>query len=60
MSAVIDSRHVEIVAVLPPIPLRRFDYVAYFADDPEGPQGHGASEEDALADLIEIVDGVAA
>jgi len=46
-------RAIEIVAVLPPIPLRRFDYCAFFADDPEGLQGHGATDTDALADLIE-------
>jgi hypothetical protein len=39
-----------VVAVLPPIPTRRFDYCAYF--DPEGLAGYGPTEQDALQDLL--------
>lgn len=38
--------------VYPPIPIRRFDWVAHY-DDPEGPTGHGATEAEAIADLTE-------
>lgn len=36
----------------PPIPVRSFDWVAYFEGDEEGgPRGYGATEEEAIADL---------
>jgi hypothetical protein len=37
--------------IFPPIPLRQYDWMAYV--DPEsGPFGHGATEEEAKADLL--------
>jgi len=41
---------VTVDAVFPPIPSRRFDFVAYF--DPEGLAGYGPTEQDALQDLL--------
>jgi hypothetical protein len=38
----------------PPVPLRRFDWSAYLeAYEPGAPLGHGATEEAAIADLLE-------
>lgn len=37
--------------VYPPIPIRRFDWCAYFDGDDEGLQGWGATEREAIADL---------
>lgn len=37
--------------VHPPIPLRQFDWAAY--RDPEGLTGQGATEAEAIADLLE-------
>jgi hypothetical protein len=34
-----------------PIPLRTFDWCAHF-DDPEGATGYGATEQDAIDDLV--------
>lgn len=40
----------------PPIPIRSHDWMAYI--DPEsGPFGHGATEEEAVADLMEQLEG---
>jgi hypothetical protein len=36
--------------VYPPIPIRRFDWVAY--RDPERECGYGATEAEAIADLL--------
>lgn len=45
--------------VFPPIPIRRFDWLAYV--DPEfGPFGKGATEQEALADLTEQLAEVSA
>lgn len=38
--------------VHPPIPTRRFDWLAHY-DDPEGPVGWGETAERAVADLLE-------
>jgi hypothetical protein len=35
----------------PPIPVRHFDWCAHY-DDPEGPTGHGATEQEAINDLL--------
>lgn len=35
----------------PPIPIRSFDYCAHY-DDPEGPTGWGATEAEAVNDLL--------
>lgn len=40
----------------PPIPIRSYDWLAYFEGDEEGPQGWGPTEEAAIADLIENYD----
>lgn len=42
--------------VYPPIPIRNFDWVAYRDGDEEGPQGHGATEAEAIAELMELLD----
>ena len=38
--------------IYPPIPDRRFDWCAY--RDPEGRQGYGRTEAEAIADLLSI------
>ena len=40
----------------PPIPIRSFDWLAYFEGDEEGPQGWGPTEAEAIADLTENYD----
>ncbi len=43
--------------VFPPIPDRRWDWVAYFDDvGPEGPTGEGPTEDTAVRDLLENAD----
>lgn len=42
---------IQVVCVYPPIPVRSFDYCAY--RDPERRQGFGATEADAIADLLQ-------
>lgn len=43
--------------VYPPIPVRQFDWSAHFdGDEEDGPCGRGATEEDAISDLMEQVD----
>ena len=37
--------------VYPPIPLRQFDWAAHY-DDPEGHVGYGATEQEAIDDLL--------
>jgi len=40
----------------PPIPIRDFDWVAYFDDyEPGEPIGNGRTEAEAIEDLIECV-----
>lgn len=40
--------------IYPPIPIRQFDWVAY--RDPEGWCGYGATEAEAIADLLALED----
>jgi hypothetical protein len=43
--------------VCPPIPTRAFDWCAYFeGDEEDGPRGWGASKEEAVQNLLDIVD----
>jgi hypothetical protein len=37
--------------IYPPIPIRRFDWMAHIDGDEEGPTGYGETEADALSDL---------
>ena len=47
--------------VHPPIPVRRFDWCAYRdGDDEAGPTGTGATEADAIADLLSLEEEAAA
>lgn len=41
--------------IFPPIPLRQFDWLAYFEDEGEenSPQGWGSTEQAAIADLLQ-------
>lgn len=39
--------------IFPPIPLRKFDWCAYFDGEEEGLIGYGAIEADAIDDLIQ-------
>ncbi len=41
--------------VYPPIPIRSFDWAAYRDGDEEGPVGRGATEEEAIAELMEML-----
>ncbi len=46
--------------VFPPIPVRSFDWEAFFEGDEElGLRGHGATEEEAIADLLDTADQLA-
>lgn len=37
----------------PPLPIRRFDWLAHFEDEEEkGEYGYGATEAEAIADLM--------
>ena len=43
--------------IYPPIPDRRFDWLAYYEDQDEcGPFGYGRTEADAIADLRDNYD----
>lgn len=37
----------------PPIPISRFDWVAYRDGSESGPRGHGTTRQEAIADLLE-------
>jgi hypothetical protein len=39
--------------VRPPIPTTMFDWMAYIADEEDGPTGRGPTEAEALRDLCE-------
>ncbi len=39
--------------VYPPIPIRLFDWSAWFDGQEEGPTGEGATEEEAILNLIQ-------
>ncbi len=48
----IQTRHITVIPVQPPIPTRCFDYKAQYTDSPEtGPFGWGPTPEDAITDL---------
>ena len=36
-----------------PIPTNKHDWLAWYADQEDGPHGEGATEAEAIADLIE-------
>lgn len=38
--------------IFPPIPLRKFDWCAYFDGEEEGLTGYGPTEADAIDDLM--------
>jgi hypothetical protein len=40
--------------IFPPIPLRQFDWCAYFGGEEEGLTGYGATEADAIDDLTQL------
>lgn len=40
--------------IFPPIPVRQYDWCAYFDGEEEGLTGYGATEEDAIDDLIQL------
>lgn len=43
--------------VCPPIPTRAFDWCAYFdGDEEDGPRGWGASKEEAVRELMNIIE----
>lgn len=43
--------------VYPPIPVRKFDWCAYYdGTDPEGPAGWGHTEKEAILDLKALDD----
>lgn len=49
-----DGRRVDVARVLPPIPLRGFDYCATFESyEPGEPQGFGRTPDDAIAALLD-------
>lgn len=49
-----DTPSIVTVCICPPIPDRRFDWCAYYDGDEEGgPRGYGATEQEAVNDLIE-------
>jgi len=47
--------------VCPPIPIRSYDWCAYDDDTYDGSSGqtigHGATEQEAIEDLLEQIDG---
>jgi hypothetical protein len=51
------SIKIRIVHVLPPIPIRDFDWCAFYDGDDETPHlhGYGATKDEALADLKRIM-----
>ena len=52
-------REIEVIVlrVYPPIPIRCFDWCAYYeGDDHDGPRGWGATREEAIAELKGITD----
>lgn len=47
---------IKTVCICPPIPNRSFDWVAYDDDgDESGPYGWGATEQEAIDDLKELL-----
>jgi hypothetical protein len=51
------TRKIIIDYVYPPIPVRGWDYLAYFDGDEEGLKGWGATEKDAVQQLINQLEG---
>jgi hypothetical protein len=51
---------VEVSVQNPPIPIRRFDFLAQFKGQEEGPQGWGRTRDEAIADLFNEVEWTAA
>lgn len=47
-----DGRQICVSIVDPPIPVRHFDYCAYFDGDGDGLRGWGTTRDAAIADLI--------
>jgi hypothetical protein len=48
---------IKVVLVYPPIPVRSFDWCAYFdGEEEEGPRGWGATRDEAIKDLKEMTD----
>jgi hypothetical protein len=45
-------REIQTFFVYPPIPIRKFDWVASFTDDDGEPCGFGSTEQEAIEDLI--------
>lgn len=39
--------------IYPPIPIRDYDWMAWFDENEEGPQGFGKTEAEAKADLLD-------
>lgn len=39
--------------IYPPIPIRDYDWMAWFDENEEGPQGFGRTETEAKADLLD-------
>jgi hypothetical protein len=59
-----DGRRIATTFDYPPIPIRCWDWAAYLADEYDGapdagwqPVGHGATEAEAIADLLEQIEG---
>jgi hypothetical protein len=45
---------IKISCICPPIPMRQFDYQAYYDGQEEfGPYGYGSTEQEAINDLKE-------
>lgn len=42
--------------IFPPIPMRQFDWVAYFDGEEEGSTGYGATKQEAIDDLLDKED----
>jgi hypothetical protein len=52
-----EERKIIVSHVFPPIPLRNYDYCAFFEGDEESLQyGYGATEEEAIANLLAAFD----
>jgi hypothetical protein len=50
--AALPDRKIVTEHIFPPIPVRQFDWLAHF-DDPEGLTGHGATENEAIDQLLD-------
>lgn len=53
MAALFPSRKIVTSHVRPPIPIRQFDWCAFYdGEEEEGNYGYGATEQEAIRDLI--------